>query len=318
MALKNAVVVTGGAGYIGTHVCHFLKEAGYTPIIIDDCSTGSADQAKKVADHHSLDVDISDKEKLEQTLQYWKSAGEIRAVIHMAAKTSVPEGQEQPHAYYKTNGLGTLNMAWACERLHIPTVIYSSTAAVYGTTTGPSEEWHTPAPTNVYGRSKLLGEQFLREHYSGRCVIFRYFNVAGALPTEGLGDTRGDSKALVPSLIRSGRAGSVFNIYGDGSAVRDFVHVADLAKAHVLAISNENARGVINVGYGVATPVSKIIELSKTLCPELQVECLPRRAGDVAFSQAGISNLTRMLRFYPSMSLADILATEYAWQNIQK
>lgn len=316
MAIKNPVLVTGGAGYIGTHVCHELSLRGYTPIVLDDLSTGSVHQLKRVTHLFSADVDVANANQVEDFFKYWTdAAGPFAAAVHLAAKTSVPEGEQNPHEYYRVNGLGTLNIARACNKYKVPVLIYSSTAAVYGITNDICKEWHETRPANVYGETKLLGEKFVSGYYSGRSLVFRFFNVAGASPEIGLGDTRPPA-ALIPSAVKAAYDGFPFSVYGDGQAVRDFVHVHDLARTIALSVDDPRARGVFNISSGKSHTVSDVVKRVQNINPSMTVSYAGSRSGDVLRSRASITKISQILGYHPTKTLCDMISSEYAWRHI--
>lgn len=289
---KKYIWVTGGAGYIGSNVCKLLAErTDYLPVSIDDLSAGHRELVKWGP---LIEADITDMAALTKALSDW---GKPEAVIHLAAKTSVEESMRRAPAYWRANAAGTLNVIEAMTACGCGRLVFSSTAAVYGSpalTRGIRED-DPMAPVNVYGESKRACEEMIKS--SAACcdfsyVIFRYFNVAGADPDGKTGRWRepGSETLLIPRLVEAARAGGIAEIYGtdyatrDGTAVRDYIHVSDIASAHIDALAYLTGGGesrTLNLGTGRGMTVLEIAEAcEKALGITLKKKLMPRRAGD--------------------------------------
>ncbi|HEY4254843.1 MAG TPA: UDP-glucose 4-epimerase GalE, partial [Chlamydiales bacterium] len=234
------VLVTGGAGYIGSHTCKALAAAGFLPIAYDNLSTGHAYAVKWGP---FVQGDLFDQAKLLETFE----AFQPQAVLHFAASALVIESMHHPELYYRNNVAGTLSLLEAMRKKGLSKLVFSSTCATYGNPVElPLTEEHPQAPINPYGRSKLMIEQMLSDFskaYGLKTAILRYFNAAGADAETEIGENHTPETHLIPSIIQAalGQKKEVV-VYGtqfptrDGSAIRDYIHVTDLADAHVLAL----------------------------------------------------------------------------------
>lgn len=302
------VLVTGGAGYIGSHTVTKLLAAGHQPLVYDNLSNGFA---AAVPDSVKLVVgDVQDSAHLAQIMK----GHQIEAVIHFAAKLVVPESVEKPLAYYENNVLGTLKVLEACGLAGVSHMIFSSTGAVYGNSMQVTET-ATPAPLSPYGMSKLMSEQVLVDFAKARAlaghrkfsyVILRYFNVAGAAAAGGNGQRTKNATHLVKVASEAicGKRHQV-EVFGtdyptaDGTGVRDYIHVDDLADAHVRALDYLAAGGasdIFNVGYGRGYSVREVLQTMKKVAgKDFVVKESPRRAGDAAAIVADPSKIRRVL-----------------------
>jgi UDP-glucose 4-epimerase len=312
---KKSILVTGGAGYIGSHVVRQLNAAGYEVIIYDNLSTGSA--ASILAGKHVLG-DLADVDKLYQVFAQY----EFSAVLHFAASLVAPESIAYPLDYYTNNTRNTLNLLRCCQAMGVPQFIFSSTAAVYGEPqTNPITEAAQTQPMNPYGRSKLMSEWMVRDfaHASDcRYVILRYFNVAGASPDGQLGQTNEQATQLIQVACDAAlkrRMG--LNIFGtnfatpDGTAIRDYIHVEDLATAHVTALhylENGGDSQVVNCGYGKGYSVREVIDrvkaISATDFPVLERD---QRPGDPGCIFANADKIRTLFNWQPQYDNLDLI-----------
>lgn len=314
------ILVVGGAGYIGAHVAYLLQENGYGVRIYDDFSNG----LKSRIDGKFSDVVIGDVLDRQALISACEG---IDAVIHLAAKKAVGESVDNPLKYYENNVGGTLNLLAAMSLKGVKRIVFSSTAAVYA----PSEklaitEDDLTEPLSPYGQTKLLSEKLISavakaENLSA--ISLRYFNVVGALRDE-FADNSKDN--LVPKVFAALKAGKNPEIYGsdyptkDGSCIRDYIHVSDLAKAHLVALEKvfaTNVDEVYNVGSGTGYSVTEMINqiaesIGKSITPTLS----PRRPGDTAQLIASIAKIERDLGWKPERSLKEMI--DSAWQAESK
>jgi UDP-glucose 4-epimerase len=314
------ILVVGGAGYIGAHVAYLLQENGYGVRIYDDFSNG----LKSRIDGKFSDVVIGDVLDRQALISACEG---IDAVIHLAAKKAVGESVDNPLKYYENNVGGTLNLLAAMSLKGVKKIVFSSTAAVYA----PSEklsitEDDLTEPLSPYGQTKLLSEKLISavakaENLSA--ISLRYFNVVGALRDE-FADNSKDN--LVPKVFAALKAGKNPEIYGsdyptkDGSCIRDYIHVSDLAKAHLVALEKvfaANVDEVYNVGSGTGYSVTEMINqiaesIGKAITPTLS----PRRPGDTAQLIASIAKIERDLGWKPERSLKEMI--DSAWQAESK
>ena len=319
------VLVTGGAGYIGSHVVRQLGEAGHDIVVFDNLSTG---YRWAVTFGELVIGDLADEEAIEAVF----SQHNFEAVLHFAANIVVPESVANPLKYYSNNTRNTLNLLKVIERHKTPYMVFSSTAAVYGM---PEEkvlaESQPLVPINPYGASKMMSERMIMDLAAASSlyyVILRYFNVAGANPDGLLGQATPEATHLIKvacECVTGQRDG--MSVFGtdydtrDGTCVRDYIHVEDLAKAHVMALEFMSKGGesqVLNCGYGRGFTVSEVIDVVKRLSGnDFPVERIGRRAGDPDALMADNSKITRTLGWTPDYDNLDtIVGTALAWENV--
>lgn len=318
MTAIRKVLVTGGAGYIGSHTAKLLAATDIEPIIYDNLSTGNIAAVRWGLFVHG---DILDTANLARTLLKHKP----EAVIHFAAAAYVGESVEQPAKYYRNNVCGTLSLLDACRLSDVSRVIFSSSCAVYGVPNAlPIVEATTRQPINPYGRTKLIAEQMLEDFamaYGLRYVALRYFNACGADPEGELGEWHTPETHIVPRALLAARDATLrLPVFGDdyetpdGTCIRDFVHVSDLARAHVLALDHLSSGGAsltANVGSGVGSSIRAVIDaIARITGRRVPIEIHPRRAGDPPVLYADPSFARRALGFFPQHSdLATIVRT---------
>lgn len=313
------VLVTGGAGYIGGHVVRLLRARGHFVVVADDMSTGDPRRIEGVS---LLRVDIADPDSL-GSLASLLVHNAIDAVIHLAARKRVDESVARPAWYFRQN-IGSLAVLLeAMQEARVDQLVFSSSAAVYGATDGAAiRETDAVEPINPYGASKLMGEQLIQaatKAFTLRAASLRYFNVAGSGAPE-LGDTA--VLNLVPMVFAKLDAGDSPIVFGDdyptadGSCVRDFVHVSDLAEAHLAALnhvaSSEPGHVVMNVGTGVGSSVLQVVnEILAASGSSASVAVATRRQGDPAAVVADPSFIQELTGWCAQRTLADIV--ESAW-----
>ncbi len=316
------VLVTGGAGYIGSHACKALARAGHVPVVYDNLRSGHRWAVKYGPFEHG---DILDGHRLQAVLR----AHEIEAVMHFAALAYVGESVTQPDIYYRTNVAGTLSLLSAMQATGVHRLVFSSSCATYGNRDADISETDQQAPINPYGRSKLMGEQMVGDFvgaYGLGSVIFRYFNAAGADPEGHLGEEHDPETHLIP-LVLEVAAGEreVVSIFGtdydtpDGTCIRDYVHVTDLADAHVRALDaiRPGERRAYNLGAGRGFSVQQVVEAAKEVTGRaIASRAAPRRAGDPPSLVATGSLARSELGWVPAHSdLQTMLETAWHWKT---
>ena len=319
------VLVTGGAGYIGSHMAHALVDRGEDVMVLDNLSTG---KEWVVPQEASLLVgDVGDADLLADIFD----THDIDSVIHFAGSISVPESVERPLAYYDNNTCRTRTLIEAVARASVKRVIFSSTAAVYGIPEKfPVSEEALPNPITPYGRSKLMSEWMLQDTaraHGLRYVALRYFNVAGADPRGRTGQCTENTTHLikVACQVALGLREKML-VFGDdydtpdGTCVRDFIHVVDLISAHLKALDHLRAGGeggVFNCGYGHGHTVREVIDTVKKVSGvDFPVEVAPRRPGDLPAMVAAVDKLRDTLGWEPEMDdLEEIVASTLAWER---
>lgn len=322
--MKKTILVTGGAGYIGSHCCKALAEAGYLPVTYDSLCTGHEDFVK----WGPLVVgDLRDRSALREVFQQH----DISAVMHFAALSQVGESVAFPERYYDNNVNGTICLLDAMRDAACRSIVFSSTGAVYGD--GGSEPIRETAPlrpVNPYGRTKLVVEGMLADHRAAhgmRFICLRYFNASGADQSAAVGELRDPETHLIPRALMS-LQGYVrdFALFGedyetpDGTAVRDYIHVSDLARAHIMAlgyISNGAESGHFNLGTGSGFSVQEILStIEKVTGRSVDVLRKPRRAGDPPVLVADPAAARSVLGFKPIMSdLSTIIGSAWTWHK---
>ncbi|MFW5966341.1 MAG: UDP-glucose 4-epimerase GalE [Persicimonas sp.] len=320
------ILITGGAGYIGSHVVYECLEAGHDVVVLDDLSTGVRDNLP-VGDIHFVFGDVGDRELVLRVLHQEA----VDAVMHFAASSVVPESVERPLKYYGNNTAGSCALIDACVEAGVEHFIFSSTAAVYGVLDEvPVTEEHPTAPTNPYGHSKVMIEQMLADVSAVTPLSFaalRYFNVAGADPKGRTGESIPESTHLikVASEVALGERPYI-EIYGtdyptpDGTCVRDYIHVSDLARAHLLALDELAEHGedrVLNCGYGRGFSVREVIETVQRVSDnDFEIREADRRAGDPPELVADSSKLRELYNWQPRYDdLEFIVSTALEWEE---
>jgi UDP-glucose 4-epimerase len=319
------ILVTGGAGYIGSHMVHALIDRGEDVVVLDNLSTGVRALVSEKA--RFVSGNIGDRFLVAQLMR----SHEIDAVVHFAGSIVVPESVEKPLSYYLNNTVGSRNLIEACVETGVKYFVFSSTAAVYGIPQdNPVPERAATIPINPYGRSKLMTEWMLEDAaraHDFNYVALRYFNVAGADPEGRTGQSTPKATHLIKRAcqVALGRHPHL-EIFGtdfptkDGTGVRDYIHVSDLVNAHwrVLEhLAEGGASGVYNCGYGRGFSVREVIDMvARVAKVDLPVREAPRRAGDPPELVADSERLKSELSWEPAHdSLEEIVATAYAWER---
>ncbi len=325
--MSDAILVTGGAGYIGSQTCKALAAVGYRPVTLDNLVYG---HEWAVRWGELVKGDILDGAALDALF----TAHAPKAVIHFAAYAYVGESVTDPQKYYRNNVAGSLSLLEAMLRHGCRRIVFSSTCATYGEPLEiPIPESHPQYPVNPYGWSKLMIEQMLRDFdaaYGLRHVALRYFNAAGADPDGELGEEHDPETHLIPLavLAAQGKRGPL-SVFGrdyptpDGTAIRDYIHVADLAQAHVAALRfllDEDRSEAINLGTGTGHSVQEVVDMVQEVggrkVPTLDA---PRRAGDPPALVAVADKARAVLGWEPSLPrLRDIIRTAWDWHARQR
>lgn len=318
------ILVTGGAGYIGSHVVRQLGESGKQVLILDTLSTGF----KEAVIHGKLIVgDTGDRALVSQLLSEYN----IKTVMHFAAHTIVPESIAHPLKYYANNTCSTRNLLECCAQANIKHFIFSSTAAVYGIPSTPLASEDTPtAPINPYGTSKLMSEWMLRDLSAAgdlRYVSLRYFNVAGSDPRGRIGQSTRNATLLIKVACEAavGKRASV-TIFGtdyptpDGTGIRDYIHVDDLADAHIKALDyleQGGASSILNCGYGHGYSVREVLSVVERVSGQaLNILEHDRRPGDPPILIAAADRIQKVLGWIPRYDdLGLIVKTSLDWEK---
>jgi UDP-glucose 4-epimerase len=331
--MRDSILVTGGAGYVGSHVVVALAEAGYAPVVLDDYSNSTPAvrtrlEALAGRPVPCINADVRDVPALRATFHDHP----IAAVVHCAGLKVISESEERPLAFYDVNVGGMLSLIEVMGEAGVAKLVYSSSAAVYGQAPGTVvDEDATLAPVSVYGRTKRIVEDFLRDlahaNANWRIAVLRSFNAAGAHSSGMLGEApRGRPTDLVTVLARvaAGEIGEA-PVYGDdwhtadGTGVRDYIHVQDLAQLHVGALERIGARHgalTLNAGTGRATSVREVIAAFERACGRrIAVRALPRRAGDVGVVTADMSRASQVFDRLATRDLDTICADAWRWQK---
>jgi UDP-glucose 4-epimerase len=317
------ILVTGGAGYIGSHVVKELLRQSHKPIIFDNLQTGHRKASKNVL---FIEGDLSDQKKLAKAFQ----ANSIDAVMHFAADCLVGESVQNPLKYFNNNVKNSLKLVEIMEEFKIKKIVFSSSAAVYGEPKEiPVSEKHPCAPTNPYGETKWIFEKVLQAfHDAGKLnfISLRYFNAAGADPEGELGEDHSPETHLIPLVTKAGLDGIPVPVFGtdydtpDGTCIRDYIHVIDLANAHLLALrklEKEKMSGIYNLGNGNGYSVREVIEtVKKVTGRKVAAVDSPRRPGDPARLVASSDKIKKELGWIPQYpDLETIVETAWKWHK---
>jgi UDP-glucose 4-epimerase len=319
-----AVLVTGGAGYIGSHAAKALSRAGFEPVVLDNLSRGHREAVRWGP---FVKADVGDRDALRRVFREYS----VDAVMHFAAFAYVGESMQAPGLYFENNVVSTLRLLEAMREERVMKIVFSSSCATYGYPQNtPISEHHAQSPVNPYGESKLMVERLLH-WYSGihgmAAVALRYFNAAGADPEGELGECHDPEPHLIP-LALSAAMGSrrALDIYGsdydtpDGTAIRDYLHVSDLADAHVQALRYLNAGGasdVFNLGTGIGVSVREVAAMVEQVTgKKVPVRECPRRGGDPPNLVAEATKAAQILNWRPRCSsLPEIIVTAWDWSR---
>jgi len=327
------ILVTGGTGYIGSHCVIALMEKGYDVLVLDSFIVGRqeiADALKGVKASGKLlgivKADLEDQAGLKEVFD----SHDVDAVVHFAAFSQVGESMKDPKKYYRNNVVGTLNLLDAMLNANVKRIVFSSTAATYGEPEYvPIDEEHPQNPINPYGSSKMMIERIMDDYsdaYDLRSVRLRYFNVAGADRKCRVGEWHDPETHLIPNILKSTfDGGEPFKLYGndydtrDGTCVRDYVNVEDLAEAHILALEHLSKGGktdYFNIGTNEGSTVLEVFkECENVTGKKIPLTVMPRRSGDPATLTADNSKAKKVLGWEPTRDLRHSIETAYAWEK---
>lgn len=321
------VLVTGGAGYIGSHFVKLLSDKGFEPIVIDNLSRGHKEAVPSNVPFEL--ADILDFASVINTFEKYKP----EAVVHFAAFAYVGESVESPELYYTNNVAGSLKLIRACAEFGIKKFVFSSTCSIYGNPLQiPISESEPSKPINPYANTKLMIEMILRDFetaYGIKSVSLRYFNAAGADPDSNIGESHEPEPHLIPLVLHTAQKkrekvlvfGNDYDTH-DGTCIRDYIHVMDLADAHLKAIdylANGGESTVINLGTGSGNSVLEIINKAMEVTGrEINYEIVGRRAGDPAKLVADNKKAKEILGWSPKYSIEDILKSAWNWHTNPK
>lgn len=321
------ILVCGGAGYIGSHMVRYLLGQGMEVVVLDNLSTGH----REAIPEGLLEIaDLLVPSSLEAVFARHRFDG----VIHFSARSLVGESVAQPYLYYENNVLGTLNLLRAMQKAEVTRLVFSSTAAVFGNPDAALiDETHPTHPINPYGASKLMVERMLADAafaYGLRSVALRYFNAAGADPQGGIGESHEPETHLIPNVLRTAQGqGSGLKVFGsdyptrDGTCVRDYIHVNDLASAHLLALhhmESQDGAHTFNLGNGHGFTVLEVIEAARRITGcAIEFKQVERRPGDPAVLVASSEKARRVLGWRPQfIDIGEIIETAWQWHRTSR
>ena len=319
--VNKAVLVTGGAGYVGSHTCKLLAKNGYVPVTVD---RHFREGLVSFGPNFNLNLP-QEIDRLDEIIKRYN----ISSCIHFAGSTSVPESVANPSLYYKNNLITTISLLDKLIACDVKTFVYSSSAATYG---DPGmkmcKEDDIPKPISAYGASKLMIEMVCQNYmmaYGLSSVGLRYFNAAGADPEAEIGELREKETHIIPLAITAARQGKKFKMFGDkyltndGSCVRDYVHVMDLADAHIKALNHASellVSDIFNLGSGAPASNKELLKEVQKHTGQMNIEVLGNRPGDPAYLVADISKAKQILGWEPTQSSIDnVVGTAVKWYN---
>ena len=319
--VNKAVLVTGGAGYVGSHTCKLLAKNGYLPITVD---RHYREGLKSFGPNYNLNLP-QEMNRIDEIINRYN----ITSCIHFAGSTSVPESVSNPSLYYKNNLITTISLLDKLIECDVKTFVYSSSAATYGDPGMQlAMETDVANPISAYGGSKLMIEMVCKDYlraYGLSSVGLRYFNAAGADPEGEVGELREKETHIIPLAIEAAKQGKTFKIFGDkyptddGTCVRDYVHVMDLADAHIKALNHASENpvaDVFNLGSGEPASNKQLVEAVQKHAGEMKVEMHDNRPGDPAYLVADTSKVKEILEWEPTQSSLDnVVATAVQWYN---
>ena len=323
MQKNKNILLTGGAGYIGSHIAEQLAKTKANIIILDNLVTGHKKLINKKAVF--INEDIQNKIALRKIINDYK----INTIIHLAASLNVSEAEKNKKKYFKNNVEGTLNLVNSCKDSNVTSIIFSSSCSIYGNVKGSVNEQKKPNPQGYYALTKFKGEKIIKKfskRYNYKYAILRYFNVAGASPSGKIGEIETSHGHLIKNIaIESLKRKPIISIYGsnyktkDGTCVRDYIHVSDLADIHIKTLEyiNKKSKSVIlNCGYGKGYSVLDIVNKLKKNNNKTQVNFKSKRPGDVAEVYSDTKKFNKTLIWKPKYNnLNKIIKTAANWEK---
>ena len=333
------ILITGGAGYIGSHAVVNFLEHGYSVLVVDNLSTGHIETINTLKDigkdrFHFEKIDLINKKEIEEVFEKYKdkdNGNGIEGVIHFAAYSLVGESVENPSKYFRNNVVGSLNLLDTMKKFNINRIVFSSTCATYGNPVyTPIDEKHPQNPINPYGHSKLMIEFMLKDFdiaYGIKYIALRYFNVVGADSKLRVGEWHDPETHLVPNILKSSLNESrVFKIFGDdydtedGTCIRDYVNVEDLAEAHRLAyihLDKNMESDVFNLGTEKGSSVKEVFSIcEKVIGKKIKLQIESRRAGDPDKLYANADKIKKKLNWNIQRSIENSIRSFYEWEKI--
>ena len=321
--LKKNILVTGGAGYIGSHIVEQLIKNKQNVIILDNLVTGYKKLINKKAKF--IKADIKDKSKIISIIKDFK----INSIIHLAANLNVSEAEKNKKKYYQNNIVGTKNLLDACKNSNIKNIIFSSSCSVYGNIKGSISENKKPNPQGYYAYTKYKGEELIKKlslKYKFKYGILRYFNVAGASDSGRIGEIGKSHGHLIKNLaIESLKKKSKIKIFGnnyktkDGTCIRDYIHVSDLADIHIKGLNyldDNNKSFILNCGYGKGYSVKNIVQIFSKIKKKISIEFQGRRPGDIAEVYANTQKLKKIFKWKPKYdNIKKIILSAINWEK---
>ena len=323
------ILVTGGAGYIGSHTVINLVNAGYDIVVFDNLETGHIETIETLKKLGNIEFEKGDLRNIEDINNVFDKHN-IEAVVHFAAFSLVGESVTNPSKYYRNNTFGTLNLLDSMLAHNVKKIVFSSTCATYGEPEyTPIDEKHPQNPINAYGASKLMIERIMKDFddaYGLKSIKLRYFNVAGCDEQTRIGEWHEPETHLIPNILKSTFGnGKSFKIFGDdyntpdGTCIRDYVNVEDLAQAHRLALEylkQENKSDVFNLGTEQGDSVKNIFDVcEKVLGKKISVEVVERRPGDPAKLFANANKAKQILHWMPERTIENSISSAYKWET---
>ena len=317
------ILITGGAGYIGSHIVEQLVKNKEYVIILDNLVTGYKRLINKKAKF--VKVDIKNKSKITKIIK----DNDITSIIHLAAYLNVNEAEKNKKKYYQNNVIGTKNLLEACKNSSVKNIIFSSSCSIYGNVKGSVKENRKPNPQGYYAYTKYKGEELIKE-YSKICnykyAILRYFNVAGASPSNKIGQIEKSQGQLIKNVaIQSLKKKPIINIYGhdyktkDGTCIRDYIHVSDLAGIHIESIKYllQNKKSILlNCGYGKGYSVKQVVDIFKKIKKNVDVKYQKRRLGDIPQVYSNTKKFKKILNRKPKYNdIKKIILSAIKWEK---
>ncbi len=323
MSKFENILITGGAGYIGSHIVEKLIKTESNVFILDNLSTGFKKLINKKAKF--IKGNVGDYIKVRNII----TKNKINSIIHLAAHLNVSEAEKQKKKYYQNNILGTLKLIKACKNTNVKNIIFSSSCSVYGNINGAVNEKKSPNPQGYYAYTKYKGEQIVKMYakkYNYKYVILRYFNVAGASNTDKIGEIQRSYGHLIKNLaIQYLKKKPKIFIYGnnyktfDGTCVRDYIHVSDLADVHIKSLKFLNSKSksiVLNCGYGKGYSVLDVVNVFKKIKKNVIINFTNKRPGDVAIIYADVRKIKKIFKWKPKYNnLKLIMKSAFKWEK---